>query len=242
MGSGGSQFYYHDDSLGNVSALTSALGALEWRYSYEPFGSARSVEQVDPSAPSNPMRFGGQFLDDSSTYNLRAREYDTDTGRFLQLDTVSMPANAPRAAAYVYANDRPAVMFDPTGKSFEPITDAEDLAYQTTSPSPLIPIACVTHDEFEVGSLFARLRYEVVCREDIRARAEAEILRAKLKRGPWRVTSWRGPKSGMGYVRIRFGIPCLNGRWYKSYSAFVGLLDGEVVTGGDEEQDPLRCG
>jgi uncharacterized protein RhaS with RHS repeats len=57
---GGARFYYHHDRLGSVTALTSASGASEWLYSYEPFGSPRATSQPDPLAPVNPLGFTGQ--------------------------------------------------------------------------------------------------------------------------------------------------------------------------------------
>lgn len=108
--------YYHHDPLGSVVALTSSAGALQRTYAYEPFGALRAQTVPDPLAPQNPMRFTGALLDGTGLYHLRARRYDPGTGRFTQPDPVSPALTDPYVAAYVYANDRPTLLTDPSGE------------------------------------------------------------------------------------------------------------------------------
>ncbi|WP_371948004.1 RHS repeat-associated core domain-containing protein [Actinomadura monticuli] len=50
---------------------------------------------------------------DDLTYNLRARQYDPATGRFVSRD----PLNRPYTSSYAYAADSPTVLDDPTGQA-----------------------------------------------------------------------------------------------------------------------------
>jgi RHS repeat-associated protein len=113
--SGGNPYYYLYDALGSVVNLTSASGAAEWTYSYEPFGAIRVQTQNDPNAPSNPMQFAGELADPSNgLYDLRARQYDTGIGRFLSQDPSGTPGQT--ADTYAYADDNPSTNIDPSGK------------------------------------------------------------------------------------------------------------------------------
>ena len=119
MATGGSVYYYLYDRLGSVVNLTSSIGATEWTYSYEPFGAVRTQTQNDPNAPANPMQFTGELLDTASgLYDLRARQYDPGTGRFLQTDPAATTMSS--GSAYDYTGDRPTCFVDPTGESVDP--------------------------------------------------------------------------------------------------------------------------
>ena len=65
------------------------------------------------------MRFTGQYLDpQSGLYHLRARDYGTATGRFLQVDPLPQPLTWPHLAEYGYVGGRPTVYADPSGECF----------------------------------------------------------------------------------------------------------------------------
>jgi RHS repeat-associated protein len=114
---GGARFYYHHDRLGSVTALTSASGASEWLYGYEPFGSPRTTSRPDPAAPVNPLGFTGQYQDPGSgLLNLRARQYDEASGRFQSTDPLPSSAVEPFEGAYVYAADSPLSGSDISGE------------------------------------------------------------------------------------------------------------------------------
>jgi len=116
MTTGGSDFYYHHDALGSVANLTSAAGAAQWSYSYEPFGTIRTQIDHTGSAPVNLMRFTGELFDDQTgLYHLRARQYDSGSGRFLAMDPLAPVLADPYVASYVYASNRPTVLIDPNG-------------------------------------------------------------------------------------------------------------------------------
>jgi RHS repeat-associated protein len=114
---GGAWFYYHHDRLGSVTALTSATGASEWLYGYEPFGSPRTTSRPDPAAPVNPLGFTGQYQDPGSgLLNLRARQYDEASGRFLSTDPLPAGPTEPYTDPYDYADQDPVNEYDPGGE------------------------------------------------------------------------------------------------------------------------------
>jgi RHS repeat-associated protein len=109
-------FFYHRDPLGTITDLTDESGDPQWRYTYEAYGAARGSTNVSGTAPENRLRFNGQYLDaETSTYHLRARQYDPENGRFGALDPVESSLTAPYDGAYVYVNGRPTRLVDPLG-------------------------------------------------------------------------------------------------------------------------------
>jgi RHS repeat-associated protein len=116
MTTGGSNYYFHHDGLGSVTNVTSAAGAEQWRYAYEPFGTPLSSTMVDPSAPANPMRFTGELLDsETGLYHLRARQMDPSLGSFAARDPWPPHLYDAAISPYLYANARPTVLIDPSG-------------------------------------------------------------------------------------------------------------------------------
>jgi RHS repeat-associated protein len=107
--------YFLHDGLGSVTNLTSSAGATQWTWSYEPFGSIRTETQSG-SAPANFMKFTGEYLDPSGLYHLRARQYDSQTGRFLARDPIFPPLSRAALSRYPYVDNRPTVFVDPNGK------------------------------------------------------------------------------------------------------------------------------
>jgi len=47
---------------------------------------------------------------------MRAREYDPNTGRFLEIDPLEAAAGDASVGVYVYVDDRPTVETDPSGE------------------------------------------------------------------------------------------------------------------------------
>jgi RHS repeat-associated protein len=118
MTTGGASYYYHYDQMGSVINLTSSTGATQWTESYEPFGTIRTETKNASKAPTNFVKYTGEYLDPTGLYHLRARQLDPASGRFLSPDPVQASRDLPYVAAYAYVNDRPTVATDPTGKCF----------------------------------------------------------------------------------------------------------------------------
>jgi RHS repeat-associated protein len=69
----------------------------------------------DRKAPANPIKFAGEYLDATGLYHLRARQYDPSTGRFSTTDPKPTTPTQPYMSAYIYANDNPTALTDPSG-------------------------------------------------------------------------------------------------------------------------------
>lgn len=65
----GTASYYHTDQLGSVTNMTSAPGASQRTWSYEPHGVVRTSTG---SSPPNFLNFTGEYLDPTGLHHLRA--------------------------------------------------------------------------------------------------------------------------------------------------------------------------
>jgi RHS repeat-associated protein len=113
----GASFTYHADSLGSTVELSDDRSASAGSYRYSPYGEdLPSGAASNSEADSNPIRFSGQYLDqDSGLYYMRAREYDPASGRFLEVDPKEAEAGEPDLSSYLYAEDDPTLLTDPSG-------------------------------------------------------------------------------------------------------------------------------
>jgi RHS repeat-associated protein len=119
MRAGPDDLYFHQDRIGSVTNVTSATGAKQWTYVYEPFGNERTTTKNSSTAVFNPMRFSSEYIDNAPNhYNLRARYYDPADGRFFSLDPYPASSYLPYTSPYAYVNNQPTVFTDPTGKCF----------------------------------------------------------------------------------------------------------------------------
>lgn len=133
MTSGSATSYYHYDALGSVANVTSSSGARRWTLVYEPFGTITTEQKSGGNAPTNLMKFTGEYLDPTGLYHLRARQYDPTTGRFLRPDPVDSGVASPLGSAYVYAANRPTVMVDPSGEILRPADHGRGMAHFSAS-------------------------------------------------------------------------------------------------------------
>lgn len=107
--------YYLTDALGTVTTATDANHTL-WRdYRYEPFGAIRSSTGSVVALGSQFGLAGEQLDQKTNLYNLRARNLDPNTGRFLSSDPLPAAHGTPDRSDYLYANNRPTLFTDPTG-------------------------------------------------------------------------------------------------------------------------------
>jgi RHS repeat-associated protein len=147
MNTGGADYYYQYDPIGSVTNVTSANGATEWTDSYEPFGGLHNETKNDPSAPANPVRFAGEYLDPTGLYNLRARAYDSSIGRLISVDPIQPDSTSPYTSAYVYATNRPTYLGDPTGMCSVPLlASSAGIGCPTLASSRQQPPSSVKHD------------------------------------------------------------------------------------------------
>jgi RHS repeat-associated protein len=140
MTAGNSTSYYIRDGLGSTANLTSSNGATQWTWSYEPFGSIRTETKAGGNQPDNFMRFTGEYLDPTGLYHLRARQYDPAVGRFLTPDPAGQTVNESLIAAYAYVANRPTVLVDPSGETFQPSAAALVAIGAATTPAELVAL------------------------------------------------------------------------------------------------------
>jgi RHS repeat-associated protein len=110
----GVQHYRLADGLGSTTEIVNSSGSVLVSYSYDGFGIIRAQS----SSASNEWLFVGEQRDSESGYDfLRARYYDSATGRFLGRDRASPDLNSPRTLnRYAYTWNNPLNMADPTGQ------------------------------------------------------------------------------------------------------------------------------
>jgi RHS repeat-associated protein len=110
--------YYNTDAIGSVTEMSSGSGALLGQYDRLPFGDNATSSNVDPSVAGSPHGFAGEYQDpNTGLYDLRARQYDPQTARFISPDPLG-PQGA--ASNYAYVANNPLGFSDPSGLSREP--------------------------------------------------------------------------------------------------------------------------
>lgn len=80
-------YYFHNDHLGTPQLLSDENGAVAWRGSYDSFGKADELVAL----VEQNLRFPGQYFDRESGlhYNYN-RDYDSQTGRYVQSDPIGL--------------------------------------------------------------------------------------------------------------------------------------------------------
>jgi RHS repeat-associated protein len=113
--------YQLTDALGSVRQLADAQGYVVQRYDYGPFGETLKVE----GKKSNTLRYTGEQTDnDTGLVYLRARWYDAMTGRFTTRDPFpGLPILPQTLHPYVYVNNNPINLTDPSGEFVGDILD-----------------------------------------------------------------------------------------------------------------------
>jgi RHS repeat-associated protein len=114
-GGGIAIYYIHADHLGAPHMITRPSdNAIVWRWDADPFGSF--APNQNPSGLGtfsyNP-RFPGQYADvESGLFYNYSRDYDPQTGRYIESDPTGLAAGA---NSYAYANGNPLSLVDPLG-------------------------------------------------------------------------------------------------------------------------------
>ena len=118
---GGATYFYHEDGLGNVVAITNAAGAVVQQYAYDGWGNLKQNSgsfAFSGSGLVNDFTYTGREYDDeSSLYHYRTRAYDPAIGRFLQKDRLQGNRDDPQTENhYAYAGNSPVNRTDPSGE------------------------------------------------------------------------------------------------------------------------------
>jgi RHS repeat-associated protein len=127
MNRAGQTFYYHQNSLWSVEAITNAAANVVERYAYDAYGVPKIMNAAGAPVPSNswgtahsaignPWMFTGrQFDEETGLYYYRARYYDPVMGRFVQRDALGYLDGV---NLYQYVRGNPIVRNDPFGFMF----------------------------------------------------------------------------------------------------------------------------
>jgi len=109
-------YFFQQDALGNVTALTNSSGSIIESYTYDAFGKPKIKDGggnlID--IPSTPFLFTGREFDaESGLYHYRSRAYSSELGRFLQIDSIGFSGGDTNLYRYVANN--PVRYIDPLG-------------------------------------------------------------------------------------------------------------------------------
>jgi RHS repeat-associated protein len=142
-GSGISIYYVHTDQLNAPRVITRPSdNAIAWRWDTDPFGTV--VPNQNPAGLGTfayNLRLPGQYYLPESGLNLNYfRDYDPQTGRYVESDPLGLFGGS--ASTYAYVHGNPISRVDPLGLDdsicqFNP-------SMCTGSPQPPTPRHCVT--------------------------------------------------------------------------------------------------
>jgi len=129
----GAPFFYHQNALGNVVALSDASGVVVERYRYDAYGeptilAPNGTTIRSASTVGNPYTFTGRRLDpESGLYYYRARYLSPGAGRFINRDPHGYSDGL---NLYEYAGSNPVNFVDPMG------TEKKDAGSGKKPPCP----------------------------------------------------------------------------------------------------------
>jgi len=109
--------FYHFDETGSTIAVSDDDGVVVGSYAYTPYGEIVAAT----GSMDNPYTWLGQFgvMDEGNgLYSMRARYYDSATGRFLSRDPLET-TNPMGINPYQYGLGNPLRFFDPLGMETE---------------------------------------------------------------------------------------------------------------------------
>jgi RHS repeat-associated protein len=108
--------YLMHDNQGSITDVAGTTnGTPQWSYTYDPFG-ARTGTALTSTAFDVRTGYTSAYLEPAlGEYHLRARDYNPIDAQFHAPDPLTPPTGTPYTSPYLYANNQPTVLTDPTG-------------------------------------------------------------------------------------------------------------------------------
>ena len=128
--------YFTKDHISSNRITTNQQGVIEYQANYQPYGNIYTQTGIEK------FKFSGKELDSSNLYYFGARYYNSNIGRFTQVDPIYNPSINP----YSYANNNPLKYVDPTGKEgklakfYKGVTQITEEVIAHNPEAPKIPI------------------------------------------------------------------------------------------------------
>jgi RHS repeat-associated protein len=111
---GGATFYYGNESPGHVSGLVNAANQVVSLYRYNPWGEPEAITET---VMTQPLRYMAREWDeDLGMYQVRARWYDPQLGRFVSEDPIGLGGGI---NTYAYVGNSPVNATDPSGLCYK---------------------------------------------------------------------------------------------------------------------------
>ncbi|KRW62032.1 RHS repeat-associated core domain-containing protein [Pseudomonas sp. TTU2014-080ASC] len=127
-------FYLHADHLNTPRLATNHAGQEVWRWKSNAFGEGSAVEAPGSGLSAINLRFPGQYYDsESGLYYNYFRDYDPQTGRYVESDPMGLKAGL---NTYGYVLGNPHRYTDPRGLSVLTAPGAEAGAAAGTAICP----------------------------------------------------------------------------------------------------------
>jgi RHS repeat-associated protein len=112
----GNVIYYLEDASDSIAAVVNASQAKTADYRYDAFGNLLTPVTPNSSAGGDFGYHGAWREFATGLYDMRARTYDPETGRFTTPDPVAPDPQQPETYnTYAFANSNPHLFSDPTG-------------------------------------------------------------------------------------------------------------------------------
>jgi RHS repeat-associated protein len=127
---GSNTYYFQQDALGNVTALTDSSGNLVEQYTYDIYGkpTIKDGSGTVLTTAKTPFLFAGREYDsETGLYHYRARAYSPELGRFLQSDPIAFSGGDPNI--YRYCGNNPINRNDPMGLCDGDYVDINGMLY-----------------------------------------------------------------------------------------------------------------
>jgi RHS repeat-associated protein len=165
MDRGAQTFFYHQNALWSVEAITNSAATVVERYSYDAYGLPAILSGTGAPLPLNAWgtahsaiqsswTFTGRQLDEESgLYFYRARYYDSVKGRFLQRDPLGYVDGL---NLYAYVANAPVNRVDPTGTITSKQRDqySDPACFNDFQESHLILFAADLKDKYKESACF----------------------------------------------------------------------------------------